>query len=103
MLPFGNALSYITKMLLLAFLIRSWYDGRDILTNSATVTAYVTGHDRSLTSKMTGWGAVMTSPDRSLTSKMTSWGAVMTGPDRSHTSKMTGQRAVCTATDQTFY
>ena len=28
--------------------------------------------------------------DRSLTSKMTGWGAVMTGPDRSHTSKMTG-------------
>ena len=94
MLPFGNALSYITKMLLLAFLIRSWYDGRDILTNSATVTAYVTGHDRSLTSKMTGWGVVMTGPDQSRTSKMTGWGAVMTGPDRSHTSKMTGWEAV---------
>ena len=95
MLPFGNALSYITKMLLLAFLIRSWYDGRDILTNSATVTAYVTGHDRSLTSKMTGWGAVMTGPDQSHTSKMTGWGRFVTGwgavCDRSHTSKMTGQ------------
>ena len=95
MLPFGNALSYITKMLLLAFLIRSWYDGRDILTNSATVTAYVTGHDRSLTSKMTGWGAVMTGPDQSHTSKMTGWGRFVTcwGAvcDRSHTSKMTGQ------------
>ena len=95
MLPFGNALSYITKMLLLAFLIRSWYDGRDILTNSATVTAYVTGHDRSLTSKMTGWGAVMTGPDQSHTSKMTGWGRFVTGQgvvcDRSHTSKMTGQ------------
>ena len=79
MLPFGNALSYITKMLLLAFLIRSWYDGRDILTNSATVTAYVTGHDRSLTSKMTGWGAVMTGPDQSHTSKMTGWGRFVTG------------------------
>ena len=41
------------------------------LTNSATATAYVTGHDRSLTSKMTGWGAVMTGPDQSRTSKMT--------------------------------
>ena len=100
MLPFGNALSYITKMLLLAFLIRSWYDGRDILTNSATVTAYVTGHDRSLTSKMTGWGAVMTGPDQSHTSKMTGWGAVC---DRSHTGKMAGQGAVCTATDWSFY
>ena len=100
MLPFGNALSYITKMLLLAFLIRSWYDGRDILTNSATVTAYVTGHDRSLTSKMTGWGAVMTGLNRSHTSKMTGWGAVC---DQSHTSKMAGQGAVCTATDRPFY
>ena len=43
------------------------------LTNSATATAYVTGHDRSLTSKMTGWGAVMTGPDQSHTSKMTGW------------------------------
>ena len=58
------------------------------LTNSATATACVTGHDRSLTSKMTGWGAVMTGPDRSHTSKMTGWGAV---GDQSHTSKMTGQ------------
>ena len=33
--------------------------------------------------------------DRSLTSKMTGWGAVMTGLDRSPTSKMTGWRAVC--------
>ena len=33
--------------------------------------------------------------DQSLTSKMTGWGAVMTSPDRSHTSKMTGWRAVC--------
>ena len=41
--------------------------------------------DRSLTSKTTGWGAVMTGPDRSHTSKMTGLGAVMTGPDRSHT------------------
>ena len=32
--------------------------------------------------------------DRSLTSKTTGWGAVMTGPDRSHTSKMTGWEAV---------
>ena len=46
------------------------------LTNSATATAYVTGHDRSLTSKMTGWGAVMTGPNRSHTSKMTGLGEV---------------------------
>ena len=46
------------------------------LTNSATATTYVTGHDRSLTSKMTGWGVVMTGPDRSHASKMTGWGAV---------------------------
>ena len=46
------------------------------LTDSATETAYVTGHDQSLTSKMTGWGTVMTGPDRSHTNKMTSWGAV---------------------------
>ena len=58
------------------------------LTNSATATAYVTGHDRSLTSKMTGWGAVMTGPDRSHTSKMTGWGAVC---DWSHNYKMAGQ------------
>ena len=32
--------------------------------------------------------------DRSLTSKTTGWGAVMTGLDRSHTSKMTGWEAV---------
>ena len=44
--------------------------------------------DRSLTSKMNGWGAVMTGPDRSHTSKMTGWGAVC---DRSHTSKMVSQ------------
>ena len=49
------------------------------LTNSATATAYVTGHDWSLTSKMTGWGAVMTGPDRSHTSKMTGWGRFVTG------------------------
>ena len=46
------------------------------LTHSATATAYVTGHDWSLTSKMTGWGAVRTSHDRSHTIKMTGWGAV---------------------------
>ena len=70
------------------------------LTNSATATAYVTSHDRSLNSKMTGWGAVMTSPDRSHTSKMTGLGAV---GDQSHTSKMSGQGTVCTAADWTFY
>ena len=46
------------------------------LTNSATATAYLTGHDWSLTSKMTGWGAVMTGPDWSHTSKITNWEAV---------------------------
>ena len=64
------------------------FPSQEHLTNSATATTYVTGHDRSLTSKMTGWGAVMTGPDRSHTSKMTGWGAVC---DRSHTSKMAGQ------------
>ena len=46
------------------------------LTNSATATAYVTGHDRSLTSKMTGWGVVIwlvsSCTNRPLTSHFTS-------------------------------
>ena len=59
------------------------------MTLTATATAYVTGHDRSLTSKMTSQGAVW---DRS--------GMVH---DRSHTSKMTCQGAVCPTTDWSFY
>ena len=78
------------------------FECKNYLTLSATATAYVTGHDWSLTSKMTGWGAVMTGLDWSHTSKMTSWDRFVTGwgavCNQSHTSKMTGQRAVCTAT-----
>ena len=46
------------------------------MTHSATATTYVTVHDHSFTSKMTGWGAVRTGHDQSHTSKMTGWGAV---------------------------
>ena len=46
------------------------------LTLSATATTYVTSHDQSLTSKLTGWGTVRAGHDRSHTSKMTGLGAV---------------------------
>ena len=46
------------------------------LINSATATVYVTDHDQSLSSKMTGWRVVMTVPDWSHTSKMTGLGLV---------------------------
>ena len=74
------------------------------MTHSATGTTHVTGHDWSLTSKMTSWGAFWTCHDQSHTSKMTGWGQFVIGQGvvchQSHTIKMAGQGVVCTATDQ---